>query len=700
MTPPNQEMSEPIVQPSENFVRTGRHFLNQSGRAIVPVGAHFVPPSGPDWPWRESVAAFDSAFAQMAAAGLTTVRIDLLWAAMEPLPGALDEAHLTVLDQILSAAERHGLSFHPTLFVGGEVGDAYWDLPWAQGRNPHTDDELIQLQVAHASALARRWRGRPALIAWDLTDEPPFWIHASTTTDDDARRWTASVADALREADPEHLVTVGTASQEIDHGPFRADVIAPYLDFCCVHPYPIYSPELYPDGLTSVRMTLAGAFETALARGAGRPVMVHEYGASSTQFSPERIADYDRLLCWSSFGRGAVGFYAWCWIDAEPAAFRRSPYVRMPHETQFGVLTHDGQDRPRLAVLTGLARALDALDLDGLAGDGPRTDASMLVPHEYVHPYDPAAYGLSDAPAGPYAPAERAWNPAREVTPLVRGWLNGFILAARAGLSVDFPREQLDGSWPDSPLVLAPAPLTTTTNSLLHLRTSTWSNALSYVEAGGALYLSCSAETAIPELAELAGVSIADRAPVVSDVRLTFVAQFGDLEVGDVLVIPSGSTDLHLRGVRLDVTDAQVLAVDSSGLPALTRATRGRGSVTVCAYPVELLQAEIPDAHSPQETLWRLYRAVADTAGVRPVATADHENLVCGVLAGPRGGILTVTNHSPVAVDAPLRLPVGAHQVMDVLDPAAIPNDTSATTRRLKLAPFAAAVVTWQWPST
>lgn len=696
---PNHEPSEHTVHPSESFVRTGRHFLTRSGRAVVPVGAHFVPTSGPDWPWRESVATFDAAFARMAASGLTTVRIDLLWAAIEPLPGSLDEGHLAVLDQILAAAERHGLSFHPTLFVGGEVGDAYWDLPWAQGRNPHTDDELIELQVAHASALGRRWRGRSALIAWDLTDEPPFWIHAASTTDEDARRWTSSVAAALREADPEHLVTVGTASQEIDHGPFRADVTAPFLDFCCVHPYPIYSPELYPDRLTSIRMTLAGAFEIALARGAGRPVMLHEYGASSTQFAPERIADYDRLLCWSSFGRGAVGFYAWCWIDADPEAFRRAPYVRMPHETQFGVLTHEGQDRPRRAVLTGLASVFEALDLDGLASDGPRTDASILVPHEYAHPYDPDAYGLDNAPSGPYTPAERAWNPTRDVAPLVRGWLNAFVLAARAGLSVDFPREQLDGSWPTTPLVLAPAPLTATTDSLLHLRTSTWSSALSYVQTGGSLYLSCSAETAIPELAELAGVSIADRAPVASEVRLTFVAKFGDLDVGEVLVIPSGSKDLHLRGVCLDVTDAQVLAVDSRGLPALTRATRGRGSVTVCAYPVELLEAEVPDAHSPQETLWRLYRAVADAAGVRPLATADHQDLVCGVLTGPQGGILTVTNHSPGTVDAPLRLPVGAHHLADALNGSAIPDDTPPTGRRLTLAPFGAAVVTWEWPS-
>ncbi len=72
-------------------VRRGRHFLERDGRPILPVGAHHVPVEGPDWPWRVGPEAFDTTFAAMAAAGLDTVRIDLLWAAVEPEPGVYDE---------------------------------------------------------------------------------------------------------------------------------------------------------------------------------------------------------------------------------------------------------------------------------------------------------------------------------------------------------------------------------------------------------------------------------------------------------------------------------------------------------------------------------------------------------------------------------------------------------------------------------
>jgi len=459
-------------------VGLGRRYLTRDGRSFVPVGAHYVPVEGPDWPWRTDARSFDRAFEAMAAAGLDAVRIDILWSAVERTEGRYDADHLAVLDEIVDAAGRHGILLHPVLFVGGEVGDAYWDLPWRRGRHPHRDPELLALAVAQAAELGRRWQGDPAILAWDLADEPPHWLFRDTT-DDEARDWTMALCAGLRSVDPDHLITIGTASQEIGAGPFRADVVGGELDFATVHPYPTYEPDLYPDSLLSARMTHAGAFETALAAGAGRPVMVHEYGVSSAQFDPELAAAYDRLLAWSSFGRGATGFLAWCWTDAEPTAYRRAPYVRQPHETQFGVTDHRGTLRPRGEVLAQLAATMGHLgpSLDGLAGDGPVTGGAILVPHEFVRPYDRAAFGLDEAPSGSYEPAERAWDPERDHRPLVRAWLNAFVLAARAGASLAFEREQLDHAWPDAPIVVVPAPLTSTSSSLLHVRTGFWGRA-------------------------------------------------------------------------------------------------------------------------------------------------------------------------------------------------------------------------------
>ncbi|MBN9605759.1 MAG: cellulase family glycosylhydrolase [Actinomycetales bacterium] len=635
-----------------NYRMAGRLLTDPTGAVHLPVGVHYVPRSGPDWPWRTGAAEFAEAFRAIAAAGLDAVRFDIIWAAVEPEPGRYDAAHLAELDRILEAAARSGLSVHPTLFVGGEVGDAYWDLPWARNRNPHRDAELLELQAAQAAMLARRWRGHEALLAWDLTDEPPFWIYSDQTGDDDARVWTRTIVEAIRSEDPERLITIGTASQEVDHGPFRADVVADLLDFACVHPYPIYSPELYPDRLRARRMTQSAAFETALARGAGREVMVHEFGASSTQYAPEAVRDYDRLLVGTSFAAGAIGYYAWCWTDAETAAYRRAPYSRMPHETQFGLVDRDGAERPRLAALRRFREQLGGLDLDGLIAHGPRLDAVLPVPREFAAPYDESGYELG-VPS-PYTPAERIWDPQRSVTPLIRGLLNGHVLAARAGLSVAFPRE--GGEFPAAGVILVPAPLSSTTQSLLHLRPDFWPAAAERVAEGAVLYLSLSAETAIPDLADLAGVEIVDRAPVADLLELHGESELGGLASGEPIRIRDGHDAHHLRGVELDLRGAEVLARSGDGRPVLTVARRGRGAVVVCAHPIELLLAAVPDAHGPADGSHRIYRAIAELAGItRP----HHPETSRGDLSGPRGALTVLANHAAEPLEVEVMDPSG-----------------------------------------
>jgi hypothetical protein len=674
----------------------GSHYLHAGGRPILPVGAHFVPVEGPDWPWRVGPEAFDRAFAQMAAAGLDSVRIDLLWSAVEPQPGRYDEAHLAVLDEVLAAARRHGLSLHPTLFIGGEVGDAYWDVGWRDGRHPHRDPEMIRLQAAQAAHLAGRWRGDPTVLAWDLTDEPPFWLFRDTT-DDDARAWTRALVDAIRDADPGALVTIGTAGQEVGWGPFRADVVSGDLDVATVHPYPIYQPHLYPDGLLAPRMTHAAAFETALAAGAGRSVMVHEYGASSTQFDPDRIGAYDRLLCWSSLGRGATGFFAWCWTDAAPAAFDRAPYVRQPHETQFGVTDWTGALRPRGRVLSDLAATVRRLDLAGLATDGPVATAAIPVPHEYARPYDPVAYGLADEPSGEYRPAETAWNPARDVTPLVAGLLNAFVLSARAGISVAFPRERLDGAWPTKRLVLLPAPLASTSNTLHHLRTSSWAGAAEHLERGGTVYVSCSADVAIPEMEDILGARIVDRAPAAAPAVLWFAQSWGPFAAGDKLTLPPGDGTLATRSVTLAAAaGSDVIAVDGAGDPALIVGSRAAGHAVTLAHPLELLLARTPDAHGPGDRTWGIYAGLAALAGVADPATVAHPDVTTGTLRGSAGGLSVLTNHGPASLRLALRLPTGT-AAAEMIEPARTAQlRLDGEVVEVELAPYAAAVVGWR----
>ena len=323
---------------------------------------------------------------------------------------------------------------------------------------------------------------------------------------------------------------------------------------------------------------------------------------------------------------------------------------------------HQGTLRPRGRVLAEMATVLSLLgdDLDDLAGDGPIGRAVIPVPHEYVRPYDPAGFGLGDAPAGTYEPAERTWTPERDHRPLVRAWLNGFVMAARAGLSVAFERESLDDRWPEIPLLLAPAPLTSTTSSLSHVRTSFWQGAPEHFARGGALWLSMAADAALPEMTVLAGCHLADRAPADRPGVLRFVRPWGPFADGEELVLPDGDGSLATRWARLAVDDAEVVALDADGGPGLTVARRGSGLAVTCAAPVELLLAARPNAHGPLDRSWGLYAGILAESGIREPARVDHPDVTCGTLRGRLGGLTTITNHGPMDLRVTLHLPGGA----------------------------------------
>ena len=347
--------------------------------------------------------------------------------------------------------------------------------------------------------LARRWRGDPAILAWDLTDEPPLWLFPDTT-DDEARAWTVRWPTALRAADPDHLVTIGTASQEIGDGPFRADVVADELDFTTVHPYPIYAPDALPGRSARRPDDACGRVRDRAGRAgrAGRSCSTStaRHRPSSTRCA---IAAYDRLLAWSALGRGAIGFLAWCWTDAEPAAFGRAPYVRQPHETQFGVTDHTGALRPRGRVLAELAATIRAIgdELDGLAGDGRVGGRGDPRPARVRPAVRRRGYGL-DAPAGPMSRRSGSGRPtgtrsARSRLAQRRScWPPGPACRSPSRASA------LDDRWPETSLVAAPAPLTSTSSSLHHLRTSFWRGAADHFARGGGLWLSVSADAALP----------------------------------------------------------------------------------------------------------------------------------------------------------------------------------------------------------
>jgi hypothetical protein len=205
------------------------------------------------------------------------------------------------------------------------------------------------------------------------------------------------------------------------------------------------------------------------------------------------------------------------------------------------------------------------------------------------------------------------------------------------------------------PLALLPAPLTSTDHVLAHVHTVFWQTAKIYVQQGGALYASLCADAAIPEMEELFGARLADHAPV-SEVTITLQRAFGDLQPGETFTFhPAGSGYAQWPAV-IELAGAEVIAVDQDGRPALVCYENGKGKTLLCTYPIEVYLAQEPGAFDRPNPAYRLYRALAQWAGVQPKVDSGHPAVEVGRIENDARGYAVFTNHSAQAVDLTARV--------------------------------------------
>lgn len=647
------------------------NYFARNGHRFVVVGTNWVSAkAGLLWPVEWDQRAIEADFSTMAKMGFNAVRLDLMWAWFEPRPGYYNPEAFAQFDALVKLAHKYHVYLNPILFTGGEVGEAWWDVPWRMGRDPQADPQMLYLETNLAEEFGRRYANEPAILAWDLADEPPFWISRQLTTDAMAANWTRLIAGAIRKHDKLHPIVVGTDTAGLNHGPFRPDVIADEVDYFSVHPYTIYTTSLFPDPMVSVRGTFGAAFATALNLGAGKPVMLQELGASSAQYSPAKITEFERTSYYSALGAGNNGFLPWVFSDAAPGQYHKVPYLRSPHETQFGLTTWDGQLKPRGAAFERFGRIVSRLDL---AGVSPRGDVAIVVPQEWsIVRGDHSGFGLTGPSSIPYVSVTEggavggvAPTPYEGNQWLMSALLSSYILARQAGWQPALPREQ--GDWTRYPLLLLPSPVTATDPIDVHVHTDFWAKAQAYVQGGGVLYASIGADAAIPEMTDLFGARMTDSQPVDALV-LKFIQPFGSFKPGDTLHFAVPGNEMKYWGTGLEVTSGQVVAVDQQGRPALVTHTVGKGKTVLSAYPLEAYLGNTPQAfEGAGDEAQRLYAAIRDWSGVEPRVRTDQPDVEASALEANGRGYVVLVNHSATARHARLITPqpLGALRQLD-----------------------------------
>ncbi len=137
-------------------------------------------------------------FARAAAAGLNTLR---LFVQLELLRDIRDDDNWSKLDTVLDLADQHGLRLILTL--------------------ADYDERRLERLTRIDGAIAARYAGRKTILAYDLRNEPTFWMLQSADYPDDKKPplFSRKLMDRYGEQAANHYVVAFRASDEGQRGP-------------------------------------------------------------------------------------------------------------------------------------------------------------------------------------------------------------------------------------------------------------------------------------------------------------------------------------------------------------------------------------------------------------------------------------------------------------------------------------------------
>ncbi len=582
--------------------------------------------------WRPEVVEAD--FRRLAAEGLQVLRVFPLWPDFQPISrlygGGGDPVEYRFGEELPpdDEAGRAGVSitaiehfrvlaalaeqYHLKLIVGlvtGWMSGRLFAPPALQGRDILTDHTAILWQVRFVRYFVQSCRDSRAIIAWDLGNECNCMQHLQDR--DDAWHWTASLAHAIKAADPVRPLVSGMHSLR-PRGVWRMQDQAELLDILTTHPYPYWVPYCDHDPVNTIRPLLHATAESLFYAGiGGKPCFAEEIGTMGPMVcTEEQAAGFIRTSLLSLWAHGCHGLLWWCAYDQ--TQLDQAPYDWCACEGELGLIDSRGRAKPALTELARLRGLIGRLPFDRLP---PRlTEAVCILNSTQDH-----------------------WAAA----------LGAFILAKQAGFDLAYRFE--DQPLPEVPLYLVPSVC-----GCKGIPKHRWQAILQRVAAGAALYVSVD-DGYLLEFEQLTGLRVTGRSKraQAAAVRL---ADYPD----DPPLAISGTTHL-----RLAAATATVLGTDGAGDVAFSRQDYGLGQVYFLALPVETsLVAQIESLGTTAAApYWRIYRQLLAAIPTGRALVKNHPLL--GVTEHPlpdsagQRRVAVLLNYSPERLETPVELAAG-----------------------------------------
>lgn len=603
------------------MIERGGARLTTNGQPDTWLGANFWSRRGGPLMWRGyDPSLIRAELTVLREHGLGITRSFLYWPDFMPEPDRLDEELLTRFGDFLDRHAETGLRTIPTFIVGHMSGEN-WDPAWRAGRDLYGDVWLVARQAWFAREITARFAGHPAVAGWLISNEMP--IYGGPADHRTIAAWAQLLVDAVRAGGGTQPVSLGDGAWGLeitgeDNG-FRLRDTVPLCDFIGPHVYRMEDDR--------IRQQFAAAWHCELATTFGKPVVLEEFGVTSAFTSDVNGAHYYRQTLHTSLLAGATGWLAWNNTDYDTLA-EQDPYRHHAFEMYFGLTDVRGVPKPQLLELRDFSRLLRAVDFGRLRR--PAVDAALVVPS-----YLDTAHPLTEP---------------RDRTDAYVNLRQAYVAAHLADMPVAIARES-DGLTDAARLYLVP--------SVKALLAPSWRQLEQLAAAGATIYVSYFPGTHgnqrgpwYADLNSLFGVEHQLEYGLVASlpddrVTLTVTTGFGGLLPGSTLTFAVAGTEHSRTFLPLRVTDAEVLATDGPGRPALVRRRVGAGALILNAYPLEHMAAMTP-AVNPDDTA-RLYDALARAAGVRRSVTVEHATVAAETMRHENGASLVwLVNHGPV----------------------------------------------------
>ncbi len=300
-------------------LRNGQLWVDNAPFTVA--GINYYPQATPwthFWPGYNGTQ-IDQDLALVRALGLNTVRIFISYA---DFGGAqIDLIRRAQLADFLARAQQAGLKVIVTLF------------------DHHTDHHPATwaADARHLAGLLPHFANHPALLAWDIKNEPDRDYAANTQPLVDG--WLRFVARHVRWHDPNHLLTIGWSTPE------AATALTDLVDFVSFHYFA--APADYRARVQALQ-----------ARVGAQPILLQEftYSTWNSPFFPGHTeseqATYYAALLGQHRQVPSLGYLTWTLYDFDliPLAEFRYPWQRGA-QAHMGVIRRDGSFKPAAGLL-------------------------------------------------------------------------------------------------------------------------------------------------------------------------------------------------------------------------------------------------------------------------------------------------------------------------------------------------------------